>query len=69
MRNLLNEEVLNIPLPIHIGTPSLFHLADILKWIVQENKSKYKKISDLIIEISEVTRQINLQTQNQILVY
>lgn len=61
MRNLLNEELVDIPLPIHMGSPSIFHLSDILNWIIQKNKAKNRKINESIIEVSEVTRQINSQ--------
>lgn len=59
-RNLLlsNSET---PSPIHTGSPSIWHLSEVLNWIV-EKKKKYP-IAKTLLDLSETTKKINLARQ------
>jgi len=46
------------PLPIHTGNPSVWHLSEVLQWIVEKEK-KYS-ISQALLDISETTKKVNL---------
>jgi hypothetical protein len=56
MRKLLIACILGMPAPIHEGTPSLWHLAPVLKWLAREKR--YVVAEDLL-EVAEAAMQVN----------
>jgi hypothetical protein len=57
MRKLLIASNTGAPAPIHEGTPSLWHLAPVLDWLVCEKR--YGVASDLL-ELSEAAMRVNI---------
>jgi len=45
------------PDPAHLGSPALWHLADLLRWL---REVKRYRVDDRLVEVAEVTRQVNL---------
>jgi predicted DNA-binding transcriptional regulator AlpA len=59
-RKLFNEKT-TLPDPIHIGSPTIWHLSEILNWIKQ--KSIQTQLEDSLVEVSMITRAVNFQKQ------
>ena len=57
VRNLMIKDELNSPLPIYEGTPSIWHLAEILMWLQAE---KTYKIDQSLLEISKINMNLNI---------
>lgn len=56
MRKLLITHDPGMPAPIHEGSPSLWHLAPVLKWLVREKS--YAVVEDLL-ELAEAAMRVN----------
>ena len=56
MRKLLISGGTSAPAPIHEGTPSLWHLASLLEWLVRE---KRYAVSPYLLELSEAAMRVN----------
>lgn len=54
----------NMPAPIHVGSPSIWHLNEVLGWLKSIGKSG-NNINDSLLEISTITREVNLRRQIQ----
>lgn len=61
-RKLFDTSFESMPSPIHIGSPSIWHLSEILQWLKSIGKSE-TNISELLLEISAITREVNLKRQ------
>lgn len=61
-RKLIVDSREQAPDPAHIGNPSLWHLADLLRWLREVKRYKF---DDRLLEVAEVTRQINLAIAGQ----
>lgn len=61
-RKLFDTSYESLPAPIHIGNPSIWHLTEVLEWLKNIGKSE-TNITDLLLEISTITREINLRRQ------
>jgi len=59
-RKLFNSNTSSLPMPIHIGNPSIWHLSEVLKWLKSARKQE-SKINEKLIELSHITKQINMQ--------
>ncbi len=59
-RKLFNSNTSSLPTPIHIGNPSIWHLSEVLKWLKSARKQE-SKINEKLIELSHITKQINIQ--------
>lgn len=59
-RKLFNEKK-DLPNPVHIGNPSIWHLSEILHWI--KSLSTKTNFNDSLLEVSAITRDINLHKQ------
>lgn len=59
MRKLLVGAVGSAPASVHDGTPSLWHLADMLSWLAGKG---YNVDRDLV-QVADVTMQVNLAVQ------
>lgn len=57
IRNLMIKDELKSPLPIYEGTPSIWHLAEILTWLQAE---KNHKIDESLLEISRINMNLNI---------
>ena len=57
MRKLMLKETASFPAAVHAGNPAIYHLHAVLKWFKDVRKMDVRK--DLV-EISAVTRQVNL---------
>src|SRR5690606_20804655 len=55
MRKLMLAHSANFPPPVHEGTASLWHLADLLVWL----KAKGYRYPTGLLELAVVTRQVN----------
>ena len=56
IRNLIVKDVPRSPLPVYEGTPSIWHLADILIWLREE---KTYSIDDSLLEIAKINMNFN----------
>lgn len=63
IRKIFNDINSSKPTPIHIGSPSLFHLTDVLGWLKSTGRLEFSSINDSLFEISETTRKVNLENQ------
>jgi len=66
-RKLFNSHASSLPTPIHIGNPSIWHLSEVLKWLKSTRKQE-SKINEKLIELSHITKQINIQRHSNGLV-
>jgi hypothetical protein len=57
VRKLVVDSPASPPAPAHLGNPALWHLADLLRWL---REVKRYKVDDRLVEVAEVTRQVNL---------
>jgi predicted DNA-binding transcriptional regulator AlpA len=59
-RKLFHEQT-TLPIPIHLGSPTIWHLSEVLHWI----KMKRTKVmlEESLFEVSAITRQVNIQKQ------
>ena len=60
-RKLFNEKS-NLPAPVHMGSPTIWHLSEVLNWVKNITKNGIN-LSDSLLEISNITRQVNFQKQ------
>jgi len=56
----LFDSSLSIPSPIHIGSPSIWHLVEVLNWL-KSNGKKEERINETLLEISATTKEVNLK--------
>jgi len=59
IRNLIIKDELNSPQPIYGGTPSIWHLSDILHWLYEE-KNYRNRIDPNLLELSKVNKDFNI---------
>jgi hypothetical protein len=57
IRNLIVKDAPRSPLPVYEGTPSIWHLADILNWLGEE---KTYAIDNSLLEISQINMNFNM---------
>ncbi|MBU6488531.1 MAG: DNA-binding protein [Burkholderiales bacterium] len=57
MRKLMLTHASQFPLPVHEGNPSVWHLSDVLAWLM--SRGGYAVSVDLI-EVAKSTKQVNL---------
>lgn len=57
MRKLILKDTNSFPIAVHVGNPAVYHLDAVLKWFKDVRKIDVR--NDLV-EVSAVTRQINL---------
>lgn len=57
VRKLVVDSPASPPDPTHQGNPALWHLADLLRWL---REVKRYRVDDRLVEVAEVTRQVNL---------
>ncbi|MFX1735997.1 DNA-binding protein [Paraburkholderia sp. A1RI_3L] len=57
MRKLMVGHAHNFPMPVHEGSASVWHLADVLGWLY--NRGGYD-IKPEVLEVAELAKQINL---------
>ncbi|WP_198680237.1 helix-turn-helix transcriptional regulator [Cupriavidus agavae] len=57
MRKLMTTHAGSFPLPVHEGAASVWHLADILRWL--DERGSYD-VDPALIEIADTTMQVNL---------
>jgi len=62
VRKLVIDSPSSPPSPTHLGNPVLWHLADVLRWL---REVKGYAVDDRLVEIAEVTRQVNLAIAGQ----
>ena len=62
MRKLMLTHTASFPTPIHEGSASVWHLADVLDWLAE--KRAYD-IDESVAEVAKVTLEVNLATQAQ----
>ena len=62
MRNLIVNSQQIPPLPVYEGTPSIWHLAEILIWLRQV---KRYSIDDSLLEVAETTMNLNIARSYQ----
>lgn len=59
IRNLMIKDELKSPKPIYGGTPSIWHLSDILNWLYEE-KNYRNRIDPNLLELSQVNKDFNI---------
>ena len=62
MRKLMLAHASRFPLPVHEGNPSVWHLSDVLAWLM--SRGSYPISADLI-EVAKATKQVNLAKEAQ----
>jgi predicted DNA-binding transcriptional regulator AlpA len=62
MRKLMLANPGNFPAPVHEGSASLWHLADVLGWL--QAKGSYSLARD-VLEVARVALQVNLAKENR----
>lgn len=64
IQKLMSKENSKCPYAVYGGSQSIWHLADILTWLVED---KDYKIEESLIEIAKMTRNLNLAKQTKTL--
>ena len=59
LRKLMMTHAFEFPAPLHSGSTSLWHLADLADWLVNHNNYQFEST---MLEIASVTKQVNLLT-------
>ncbi|PZO36321.1 MAG: DNA-binding protein [Pseudanabaena frigida] len=62
IRNLIVKDKSKSPLPVYEGTPSIWHLADILIWLREE---KTYSIDDSLLEVAKINMNFNVASSWQ----
>jgi hypothetical protein len=62
IRNLMVKCESKSPLPVYEGTPSIWHLAEVLTWLKTE---KSQPIDDLLLEVAKTNMNLNIARQWQ----
>jgi hypothetical protein len=57
IRNLIFKSDSRSPLPVYEGTPSIWHLAEILTWLRED---KTYSIDDSLLEIAKINMEFNI---------
>lgn len=57
MRKLMTTHPASFPLPVHEGSASVWHLADVLGWLLQ--RGTYD-VDPTLVDIAHITMQVNL---------
>ena len=57
-RKLMSKK--NSPFPIHMGSPSLWHLSVVLNWLKKENNITRYGVNERMVAVANVTKQVNL---------
>ena len=57
IRNLIVKSESKSPLPVYEGTPSIWHLAEILLWLRED---KMYSIDDLLLEVAKTNMDFNI---------
>ncbi len=57
MRKLILKDNLSFPNPVHEGNPSIWHLANVLKWFEQD---KQREVDAILMETAHTAMQVNL---------
>jgi predicted DNA-binding transcriptional regulator AlpA len=57
MRKLMLTHASQFPLPVHEGNPSVWHLSDVLAWLM--SRGTYSISADLV-DVAKSTKQVNL---------
>lgn len=60
IQKLMSKENSNCPYAVYRGSQSIWHLADILTWLVED---KDCQIEESLLEIAKITRNLNLVKQ------
>ncbi|MGM0533836.1 MAG: DNA-binding protein [Campylobacterota bacterium] len=53
----------DMPIPVHVGKPSMWHLSNVLEWF--KNNNTAKAIDNNLFEIAQTNKAINSQRQTQ----
>ncbi len=53
----------DMPIPVHVGKPSMWHLSNVLEWF--KNNNTAKAIDNNLFEIAQTNKAINSQRQMQ----
>ena len=56
MRNLMLAHLGSFPVPVHEGSASIWHLADVLTWL--QTKGSYS-LAPEVLQIAQVALQVN----------
>jgi predicted DNA-binding transcriptional regulator AlpA len=62
MRKLMLAHPGNFPAPVHEGSASIWHLADILSWL--QGRGNYRLAQDML-ELAEVAMQVNVAKETR----
>ncbi|MBW4665096.1 MAG: DNA-binding protein [Chroococcus sp. CMT-3BRIN-NPC107] len=62
MRNLIVNSEQQSPPPVYEGTPSIWHLGEILRWL---REVKRYSIDDSLLEVAETTMNLNIARSYQ----
>lgn len=60
IRKLLERYAASAPAPVHTGSPTLWHLSDMLSWLRAQLNYSYPPMQ---LEVARVAERINLQTE------
>lgn len=62
MRKLAMNNVATFPTPIHEGSSSLWHLADVLRWLLAKGSYRWEPGT---LEVAATAKQLNLAKQSR----
>lgn len=62
MRKLMLAHPSSFPAPVHEGSASIWHLADVLSWL--QAKGSYSLAKD-VLDVAQVARQVNVAKEGQ----
>jgi hypothetical protein len=60
MRKLMLNCRQGVPVPVHEGKPSIWHLSHVLRWLREQ---KQYRVSDELLKLAETTMQLNVAVE------
>lgn len=61
MRKLIQANLASFPLPLHEGNSTIWHLADVLEWFVQQ---KGRPVDSSLIQVAKASMGVNLARES-----
>ena len=62
IRKLIINHAATFPLAVHEGSPSVWHLANVLEWLVEKDK---RRVDVALMEIAETNMKVNIAKETR----
>ena len=62
MRKLMISNIATFPLAVHEGSPSVWHLANVLAWLGEQQK---RRVDAVLLEVAETNMKVNIARETR----